>query len=924
VIVRYFRLPLLFSLIAALAYAGEPVAVSPEELAKDLGSPNFRAREAATKALWKMGEKARPALEATAQGTNVEAATRAQSILDKFEWGIFPDTPPELLEKITAFRSGVYRDQVEVVFALLKRGPETLPTLRALLRKDFAAVPENPGFNPRQGVFETLNVELRRSVPALLRAGKPEEAEELLSLQILGPVSAGQLDYATFAVLRGRASQALARVEAERRKRPNDFVLPLLFLYRATGEVKKAKAMLENLADDANAPNLREGFYQDIDDWAALCEQPFQDANSPLGLKAYRLRLAGKTKEAAEVLESAKTEPPGEGGGLRIDENAMALLLNERPDDGIERLKSIRSAPHVLADLLVARLEFQKALDVITAGLKDKVEPNDPLDDEVVVSTQLKMLYSLKRGRILAQLGKRDAASQVFAGLNDDFKAFSQFHVTQAVKAEVRSGFFDLAAELVGRTQAEQEKNDIRNIRGGYGSQEPYEILFDADADAAKHWWGVMKKSKPAEDPGQRMRDVRDLLIGKMPKTKLEGWIKTAAAETKPDLRSVEGFQWAMGLSAAYRMANDPKNAIATLAAVADAWTEKSSNDAESWIGDLGTRSWVFGVDEKFRLWLDLGDLLMSEGKFEEAAKRYEKGWKRYPDNPVPLYLAGVATAKAGNAEEAKKIREASFLVALGNARTRGRFLEELITRGAPHADIKLARDSARQCAWSNEQNIGNVWNQIGRASILLKDYATAVEANRRAIYYVLRTQGVAYVEGTAYLNVPVLLRSLTARQLLAEGKVPEAMEAARASLAIMPTHTEVVLGMVPELDRLKKTKEADELFQRVWKPFSKIATDNPESGWARYNAAWVAAGCHRELEQALVYAKKAVETEPTNRSFRECLAEVQFRMGQRDPAVKIAAELFAEEPRNWHYQRQMERYKTAAFDSQLPDGADD
>jgi hypothetical protein len=46
--------------------------------------------------------------------------------------------------------------------------------------------------------------------------------------------------------------------------------------------------------------------------------------------------------------------------------------------------------------------------------------------------------------------------------------------------------------------------------------------------------------------------------------------------------------------------------------------------------------------------------------------------------------------------------------------------------------------------------------------------------------------------------------------------------------------------------------------------------------------------------------------------------------MGQRDPAVKLATALVAEEPRNWHFQRQLERYKSAAFDSPLPDSEDD
>ena len=921
---RIFGAAALSALFSTLVLVAADPA-SPDELAKDLGSTNFRAREAATKNLWKMGEKARPALEAAAKGTNVEAAGRAQSILDKFEWGIFPDTPPETLELITLFRGGTYQQQLDVVMGLLKKGPDAVPTLRALLAKDFAREPNSPGLDLRLSAFTAINGELRRSIPVLIRDGKLDAAEELLSLQTLGPISAGHLDYTTFAVARGHGKQAIAALEAERVNGKAYASQPLAFLYRAAGDTAKARTLIDILATEQ--PNiftrLREGFLLETGDWVELTKEPTADMNSPLGMKAFRLRKAGQTKEANEVLESAKTETPSIALGTSIDEHAMALLLNERPDDGIERLKSTRTAPHIMADLLVARLEFASALELINAGLKAKDEPEDAV--ETIVDPQVKILYSLKRGRIMAQLGQRDAAAQVFAALNDEVNAASAFHVTQAVKAEARSGFNDLAAELVGKLQAEQDKTEgDRRARPYYGSQEPYEILFDADADAARYWWEAMRKAKPDEKPGKRMRDVRDLLIGKMPKEAIAKWIKTSSEQAIPDPRSVEGFRWAMGRAAAYRMIGEPKEAIATLVAVADAWAEKSALDAETWLGDLGTRSWVFGVDEKFRLWIDLGDLLMAEGDAKGAAKRYEQGWKRYPDNPVPLYLAGVARIKAGEDAEGKKLKDASHLVALGNARARGRFLEELINRAAPHPDLKLARDTARQCAWAEDRNIGNVWNQIGRASIILKDYATAVEANSRAIYYVLRTPGVAYVEGVAYLNVPVLLRSLTARRLLAEGKQAEAMAAARATLAIMPSHSEVVIAMVPELDKLKQKKDADELFNLFWKPFVKLAADNPESGWARFNAAWVAAGCNRELDAALVYAKKAVETEPANRSFRECLAEVQFRMGKREPAAKIAAELFAEEPRNWHYQRQIERYKSAPVDSPLPDGADD
>jgi hypothetical protein len=53
-------------------------------------------------------------------------------------------------------------------------------------------------------------------------------------------------------------------------------------------------------------------------------------------------------------------------------------------------------------------------------------------------------------------------------------------------------------------------------------------------------------------------------------------------------------------------------------------------------------------------------------------------------------------------------------------------------------------------------------------------------------------------------------------------------------------------------------------------------------------------------------------------------LAEVQFRRGERAVAVDLMAKLSATDPRNHHYRRQLDRYKTAAFDSPLPESGED
>src|SRR5688572_11331531 len=81
--------------------------VTPEAVEKailDLGSGRFAVREAATKYLWAAGSAAEPALEAATKNPDVEIARRSKEILDRFRWGIYPDSPKEILALIEQFR----------------------------------------------------------------------------------------------------------------------------------------------------------------------------------------------------------------------------------------------------------------------------------------------------------------------------------------------------------------------------------------------------------------------------------------------------------------------------------------------------------------------------------------------------------------------------------------------------------------------------------------------------------------------------------------------------------------------------------------------------------------------------------------------------------------------------------------------------
>jgi len=52
-----------------------------------------------------------------------EAAERAEGILAKFDWGISPDTPKEVLTQIQAFRDGKPSDREAAILKLADGGP---------------------------------------------------------------------------------------------------------------------------------------------------------------------------------------------------------------------------------------------------------------------------------------------------------------------------------------------------------------------------------------------------------------------------------------------------------------------------------------------------------------------------------------------------------------------------------------------------------------------------------------------------------------------------------------------------------------------------------------------------------------------------------------------------------------------------------
>ncbi|HUR54742.1 MAG TPA: hypothetical protein VMZ71_11465, partial [Gemmataceae bacterium] len=568
---------------------------------------------------------------------------------------------------------------------------------------------------------------------------------------------------------------------------------------------------------------------------------------------------------------------------------------------------------------------YKEALDLIAPGKKAA---------EAITTSEV-LEFNLRRARILLLMGRRDEGVQVFGQVAEGYRQpqpdnpqdYASIPIARRsiLRAELRSGLRDLAAEHA----ASFLTADGLTGPDGRGGETVFEVLFGSDAPAGEAlYWAMRAKKIPGDVAGGTMKRVRELLTGSAPNDAVDEAVKLirslppAVEILRTEGRPIPGapppppdtgtnVNRHLAVAAICRAAK--RDAEAEKAYLAAAELAQGGADV------AGPRSWVYGTSDAGRPWLELGDFLFDRDRFHDAAAKLEAGFRRFPDQPLLLFLSGKALVKAGNEKEGRRRMELSHWVSLGSERVRGKFLEELIRRGEAKA-AKRETDLVLRACWNRDHHAGNVINQAARASVLNKDFATAEQCVQRSLLVLMKVPDLYFVEASAYLGVPHDMMIFRARSLLSAGKVDEAMTQARAVLKVTPGHIEMVNGMVTELEKIGRKKEADELFGAAWSAYQKMLADYPDSPAARGALASLAAHCGRELDKGLTYAKEASAADPLSAAYREMVAELHFRHKDRAAALAVMTKLADETPRSRLYRRQLARYKSAAFDSPWPD----
>jgi tetratricopeptide (TPR) repeat protein len=896
--------------------AAPPKGPKPEEIQKaiaDLSSPRFAVREKASRVLWEAGAAAEPALRAAAKSADEETANRIKAILDKFDWGLYPDTPADVVKLIEKFRGGEAQARQEAVAELIRMKPPQFPTLRKLIGQE-------KDENARQEMSRLMAHQARTAVPSLIVAGQMYEAGELLEV-VLSPANPASLtDYAAFHHLRKSVPEAIRRMDELRQKGSEGdqkrATEALVYLYR----VQKDWANAGKLAAAAGNANLQDDVAWEAADWKALAEG-FGPREVPQGdhrgAKAAYHRLAGNRAKFDELIADLRKDLGGvEGDDAAALDLATALLLNGEGAQAIDVLKDRhRRGTDLVFDLLCAQLKFKEAFAYADRAAKE-LEKHPDADFE---RDQL----AIRRGRILYGLGDRDGATQILRGALDRMLTGGRDRsATEVVKAMAHAGMRDLAAESAARVLIHFEK---------LGHDADTSFLLEPVFGDKKHvvhvWWRAVRRDKPDADPAVSMTRVLELVDAKADRKKVDRIVELiqelrhAPKEDggKPILPDVlTGYYGPLGdyaIAEAYRTVGVKDKAEEFFR---KAIGGRPATEDLPFLPDFVDDEFPSVVPTAYKVVLAYADFLMQQKRHVDAAAQYRKAWELVPAQPLPLFLHGHARKQAGDAAEGERLMGLAHWVPLGNEVTRTKFSEDLSKRGFD-ADSRKEMDLVVNTGWFRTHYVGNVYLRLARIKARARDYATAAALYEKDVISLFRT-GATFVDPRANLTVPELARAYRARALFAAGKVDEALAQARAGLAVLPGNVELAIDLVPDLDRGGRKSEADEIYGRVKAAYEGAIGEYGSSADLRNSLAWTMVNCNRDLDVALGHATKAVELTPRAAGYIDTLAEVHFRKKDRAKAVELMKRCLALEPANPYFRKQLERFETKPFNSPLPD----
>ncbi len=213
----------------------------------------------------------------------------------------------------------------------------------------------------------------------------------------------------------------------------------------------------------------------------------------------------------------------------------------------------------------------------------------------------------------------------------------------------------------------------------------------------------------------------------------------------------------------------------------------------------------------------------------------------------------------------------------------------------------------------------------LRQAAVARKDFTAAAGWYERISVHLMPDTTKDFTEASSLLAVPAMVHGYRARAAVAAGKLDVVKAEVDRSLALLPGNIDLALLLVPELDRRGQKADADALYARVAGAYAAVCKEYPNSPFAHNAAAWLSAGCRRDLDAAVEHGRVAVARAPKNAGHLDTLAEVHFQRGEQATAIELMKKCLVLDPKNAYLAKQLRRFEAGDRDAPVPpEGSDD
>ncbi len=856
---------------------GEDPRLTPDEIMAaiaKLDSEDFVERENTQTALWKAGAQAESALEEVVKSGSAEARFRASRVLERFRFGIYPDTPKEIVALVQSFRRGGMDERTNAISELARRG------MFEIVRRLVETVEDE---EQAETLARAAARESEEPARALIAKGDLEGAAKILRMSAV--TREAMQNFATFCVLSGTAEHE-REVIRNGTMRENEKLELLHWIARVEGDFPEALALAEKIGE----PELLRDTKIASGDLIAFAEGA-EDLRlrtlKALGFRAAAQRLKGEDdalKETVKEIVKYAAEHPSEAAEIHT-----ALVINGAVDEALEVVR--KASPKLAFSHLMEQERFEEAMAIkgmpgprppYDAWLGEQVRNFKEGDDTDEGTTAMRSLAEFSGiAAFLYGRGERAYLDKMCGSLAEaaaDKSAMTNIYLARYLRGlESREAYLACAERALATGQKLEQVLDI----------------YDENSTLAVRWSTFLQ--------GRRKLDPKEAL----------GLIDT--------LLSPEGKT---------TLPPEAESMIAEASEIANKAGPEDAEEAAEWHRTLADSLGLWGQWERslghLRAALEIGgddgilprriaSILLYQRKWEEAAAAFGKLVEEDDADETNSYLHGLALVRAGKVAEGEAIMRRIDLQMLGDTSRRADIEALLWNQG----EVELAERQSRLVLALARPFTYECAKSCNYLALRLR-YTTREEE----AVVMMERQMLQTLKGGNYLSSlrsPVssasALLSIKARVKLRQGDPDAAITLAERALAISPGDSALLEYLYPMLVESDRKAAADALFERVYEVSKKGVEMFPNYGQANNNHAWLLARCGQHLDEALFHANKAVEIEPNSSASVDTLAEVYFARGDFKKAAEVSDRAVSLAPSDAQLQEQNVRFHAAAGD---------